>query len=196
VKFVPNSLSASRIPLGVGLALAVAVQDWQLAWWLFLAAMVTDLLDGPLARRYETESDFGNKLDHNADLVVVLGLIAGFAYAGFIHLRDLPWGAFTLSVGILIARRASAGQTSDNVRVGKHQASIPGILAYGFATVMTLMGAVLLVAGYGWHTWYLPIAVLCLGAFAFFKRGKLRPELLRMVRPSALPLRPDHTLIP
>ncbi len=46
-----------------------------LAFWIFVAAAVTDALDGYIARRFNQKSDFGTLIDPLADKVLV---IAGF----------------------------------------------------------------------------------------------------------------------
>jgi len=68
--------------------------DWRIiASLFFLLSMLTDLLDGITARRWDAESKFGSFLDPLADKFLVL---AGF----FVLLTrpDLHWGAWNLWV--------------------------------------------------------------------------------------------------
>lgn len=70
---VPNLLSFARIPLAVML-FACIVQGWWLAGLLvFLAATVTDWLDGWWARKYGPLTLVGRNLDPLADKVLVCG---------------------------------------------------------------------------------------------------------------------------
>lgn len=76
---LPNLLSLFRILLVPFLAYLLAFTDpvsCALAALVFVAASVTDMLDGYLARRNESVSDFGKLLDPLADkLLVVTALI-------------------------------------------------------------------------------------------------------------------------
>jgi phosphatidylglycerophosphate synthase len=75
----PNLLSATRIAL-MPAVLASAVlgsKPWFVG--LIAASLLTDALDGFLARRLNAFSDFGRKLDSAADYVTMLTGIAGIA---------------------------------------------------------------------------------------------------------------------
>jgi len=78
---LPNSLTLARIflvPIVVAVLLTVEIRDW--AFWgasLFLAAALTDLLDGYLARRRKQVTTLGRLLDPIADkLLISSALIA------------------------------------------------------------------------------------------------------------------------
>jgi len=81
-----NLLTLSRFALAVPCALAIAAGAWGLAGLLFAAAVLTDLLDGPLARRLEEASPLGGVLDHATDAWFVTLATAAFAWNGFV-----PW---------------------------------------------------------------------------------------------------------
>jgi len=70
VSKVPNLLSAARIAC-VPVLLALA---WNGATGIFLAlfglALLSDVLDGVIARRFDLESDFGARLDQWADFAL------------------------------------------------------------------------------------------------------------------------------
>jgi phosphatidylglycerophosphate synthase len=94
LKRLPNLISLLRIvvfvPAMAAMALATSSRTWFLA--LFGAALVTDALDGFLARRLGAESDLGRRLDSFADYVLLLIGIAGFAILWpALTLRELPW---------------------------------------------------------------------------------------------------------
>lgn len=77
---LPNLLTASRGACGV-LVVALLWSDHHLAaFWLFIAAVSSDLFDGWLARRLNAVSDAGRWLDPFADKILVmttwLGLLA------------------------------------------------------------------------------------------------------------------------
>lgn len=94
---LPNWLSAGRILL-MAAALAAALAGSK-PWFagLVAAALLTDALDGPLARWLRAETDFGRKLDSAADYLALLAGVAGIAVLWpAIMRRELPWVAVGL----------------------------------------------------------------------------------------------------
>lgn len=84
-----NALTAGRLLLVVPFALLMARGDAghaALAALVLAAAIATDLLDGPIARRRGTAGSAGGAFDHAADfLFVTSGLAAGASRGAF------PW---------------------------------------------------------------------------------------------------------
>ena len=75
---LPNILTLSRVPLMfavVGLMYSDAPWANNAAFWLFIAAALTDWLDGKIARDRGIVSDFGRFMDAVIDKVMVLGLM-------------------------------------------------------------------------------------------------------------------------
>ncbi len=75
---LPNLLTLSRVPLMfVVVALMYAEFPWAptLAFWLFIAAALTDWLDGKIARERGEVSSFGRFMDAVIDKVLVIGLL-------------------------------------------------------------------------------------------------------------------------
>jgi CDP-diacylglycerol--glycerol-3-phosphate 3-phosphatidyltransferase len=75
---LPNILTVSRLPLMfivVGLMYADFPYAATLAFWLFIAAALTDWLDGMLARRQGIVSSFGRFMDTVIDKVMFIGLM-------------------------------------------------------------------------------------------------------------------------
>ena len=72
--FTPaNLLSLARIPLALGL---LAVPPLSPAFFLlYVLSGVTDMLDGAVARRTQTESSIGAKLDSLADIVFLAAVL-------------------------------------------------------------------------------------------------------------------------
>jgi phosphatidylglycerophosphate synthase len=80
MKSLPNILSASRLvfaPVMVLVAATTHSQPWFLG--LFGAALLTDALDGFLARRLRSESDLGRRLDSWGDYAIITAVVAGLA---------------------------------------------------------------------------------------------------------------------
>ncbi len=75
---LPNVLTLSRVPLlfiVVGLMYAKFQWSATLAFWLFIAAALTDWLDGKIARERGIVSDFGRFMDSVIDKVLVIGVM-------------------------------------------------------------------------------------------------------------------------
>ncbi|MDR3069832.1 MAG: CDP-diacylglycerol--glycerol-3-phosphate 3-phosphatidyltransferase [Propionibacteriaceae bacterium] len=91
IKHVPNVLTVIRLIL-VPVFLAILFvgpheQNWRIgATVLFIVAVLTDLFDGKIARRYNVVSDFGKIWDPIADKA-----ITGAAFIGLSILGELPW---------------------------------------------------------------------------------------------------------
>ncbi len=95
---LPNALTLARIflvPIVVAVLLTVEIRVW--AFWgasLFLAAALTDLLDGYLARRRKQVTTLGRLLDPIADkLLVSSALIA------LVQLKIAPAWMVTIIIG-------------------------------------------------------------------------------------------------
>lgn len=89
---VPNLLSALRIAL-MPAVLMTAVGGSQ-RWFvgLLVVALLTDALDGFLARRLRAQSELGRKLDSWADYLTMITGIAGIAILWpAIMQRELAW---------------------------------------------------------------------------------------------------------
>lgn len=100
---LPNILTLSRIPLMfviVGLMwLHHETDGWTgaatLAFWLFIAAAITDWLDGAIARRRGIVSNFGKFMDALTDKVLVIGIMVALVR----HEPDLPISFVLLTIG-------------------------------------------------------------------------------------------------
>jgi CDP-diacylglycerol--glycerol-3-phosphate 3-phosphatidyltransferase len=70
---VPNLLSFSRIPLAIVLFVCIVREAWLAGLIVFVAACVTDWLDGWWARRYGPLTLVGRNLDPLTDKILVCG---------------------------------------------------------------------------------------------------------------------------
>ncbi len=97
---LPNILSTIRIIL-VPIFLLLYIQDdavWRaLSMGVFAVAVLSDFVDGYLARLYEAQSSYGVFLDPLADKFLTF---AGFICLPFIDPAQFPWWA----VGVIVAR--------------------------------------------------------------------------------------------
>ena len=90
---VPNVLTMIRLLLGpVYVVLFVSGQKYA-ALVTFLAASLTDLLDGRIARKYNLITDFGKLVDPFADKVMVLTALLSMAIGSSAIPPVVPWVA-------------------------------------------------------------------------------------------------------
>lgn len=90
---LPNILTFSRLPamfLIVALMYAEFMWAATLAFWLFIAAALTDWLDGKLARESGQVSTFGRFMDAVIDKVMVLGIMIALVNGGYFMGHRIP----------------------------------------------------------------------------------------------------------
>ena len=83
-RHLPNILSVLRILMAPPAVLALTTGRYSAALLLILAAGVTDVLDGYLARRFQWTSWLGSVLDPLADKSLVLGAYIALAWLEFV----------------------------------------------------------------------------------------------------------------
>lgn len=134
-----NLFSISRVPLS-GAAAVVILMDGPVTWSLafLLAAGLTDLLDGQVARRTNTVSEWGKILDPAADKIsaALLGIVLVWKsllplwVLGAIILRDL----LIVTGGVFLTRHLGQVQMSN----------LPGkiaAMAIGITFILALLKA-------------------------------------------------------
>ena len=89
---LPNTLTLLRLAAVPVIAWLIVEQHWALACWLFLAAAVTDCLDGVLARWLNQMTALGAALDTVADKALGVVTLVMLTLAGAIPL----WLAATI----------------------------------------------------------------------------------------------------
>ncbi|HHX96373.1 MAG TPA: CDP-diacylglycerol--serine O-phosphatidyltransferase [Clostridia bacterium] len=93
---VPNLITLTNLSLGIAALCFTMEAQYREASLTILMAMVFDGLDGRLARRFKTTSDFGKELDSLADLVSFGVAPALLVYAAVLCRYGL-WG-FCLAI--------------------------------------------------------------------------------------------------
>ena len=80
-----NGLTLLRL-IAIGpAAWAIVTGQWLLAAGLFVLAAITDLADGPVARRYGHVSPLGGLFDHGTDALFVSTTLGALAAAGYLN---------------------------------------------------------------------------------------------------------------
>ncbi|MBC8011392.1 MAG: CDP-diacylglycerol--glycerol-3-phosphate 3-phosphatidyltransferase [Burkholderiales bacterium] len=100
---LPNILTLSRIPL-MFVIVALMYVGWAgaatLAFWLFIAAAISDWLDGAIARKRGIVSNFGKFMDALTDKILVIGLMVAFVEQDSL---PLPYVLVTLCREFLVS---------------------------------------------------------------------------------------------
>ncbi len=96
----PDRLTVLGLALGLGSAVAAAVQAWPVALVLWLVSRLADGLDGPLARRRQAagapgDAGSGGFFDITADFLVYGATVLGVAI-GVTRGFDAPWEPFAV----------------------------------------------------------------------------------------------------
>lgn len=81
---IPNIITLFRILLVPAVIWSIASGEAQLGFWLFLAAGVSDGLDGFIAKRFHMQTELGAYLDPVADKALLISIYVSLAVAGLI----------------------------------------------------------------------------------------------------------------
>jgi Phosphatidylglycerophosphate synthase len=102
LSYLPNLLSSLRITLAPAM-LAAAYSNSKVGFAILLAAtLVTDAIDGVLARRWKAETELGARLDHWGDvLTATLGVVGVFFLWPQVVERE--WVSAAVAVGGYVA---------------------------------------------------------------------------------------------
>jgi cardiolipin synthase len=83
---IPNLITLARILLVPVVVWAIATGRMHLAFLLFLAAAISDAVDGFLAKRFGMKTELGAYLDPLADKVLIVSIYATLGITGIIPL--------------------------------------------------------------------------------------------------------------
>jgi len=101
LRLLPHGLTALRLALAPVLYLLILTGEGDAAATVLAIAMLTDAIDGPLARRFGIASRAGAHFDFWADFVLIEAAFAGFAATG-----TGPWAIpvlTALTFGLFVA---------------------------------------------------------------------------------------------
>ncbi len=156
---LPNLLSISRAllaPLAIWLILE---NNWQSMSWILLAALVTDLADGQLARRWHQTSPLGGLLDHGSDAILVTSILAALSIHGYVTpvlpvLVVLAFSQYTLD------SKALQGQPLRASKLGRYNGILYFIVS-GFPILQPVVGLYPLNDEHIlWFSWLLVLSTL------------------------------------
>ena len=168
---IPNALTTLRILMVPFFAWALLVDDGQSPGWrwvafgLFVLAMITDKIDGDLARKHNLVTDFGKIADPIADKA-----LTGMAFVGLSIIGELWWA---VTVVVLVREW---GITFMRFWLIKHGVVVPASQGGKLKTVVQTLALCLFIAPLkqlegGWDTvgdllWWVGVAAMAV-AVAF-----------------------------
>lgn len=107
---LPNIITVTRVPMlfvVVGMMHATWPYAATLTFWLFIAAALSDWLDGYIARKSNQISTFGRFMDAVIDKVMVLGLMIALVNADYFG--EMTMAAMLALLAILTREFAMSG---------------------------------------------------------------------------------------
>ena len=152
---LPNILTVARIALTPVIALLPFIQGWipkVIAFVVFLAAAISDIIDGKLARDRGEITDFGKILDPLADkLLLVATLIPIYWITNYrMQQYEIPWwGSLPLWVAVLLIGREAFMTVLREV--AKRRGVV--IAAAGAGKLKTIVQDTFVGATIGWFAW-------------------------------------------
>jgi CDP-diacylglycerol--glycerol-3-phosphate 3-phosphatidyltransferase len=158
---LPNALTLARIflvPIVVVFLLTVEIRNWALfGAGLFLAAALTDLLDGYIARRRKQVTTLGRLLDPIADKLLISS-----ALISLVQLKIAPaW-----MVVIIIGREVAVSGLRS---IAAHEGFSIDVSTLGKGKMVTEVAAVIgLILGHKYMGWVQQTATLLLWAVVIF----------------------------
>lgn len=133
-----NGLSAARLLSALPCVYAAAISNWGVAAAAFFFAVLTDMIDGPLARRRGEASRTGGLIDHSADALFCIAVLAALASTG-VYPIVLPFLVAAAFVQYVADSRVIAGKELRASRIGRYNGIAYFVLA-GAPIVRNLMG--------------------------------------------------------
>ncbi len=102
INVLASALTTAGLYCGIASIFKAIDQDYNVAAYLIIAAMVFDVLDGTVAKLTKSVSEFGKELDSLCDLVSFGAAPAVLIYTAFLT-EELAGGAFSRNTGAVFA---------------------------------------------------------------------------------------------
>ena len=115
---IANWLSLSRLVLAPATGYAILTAQWRLAALLVILAIISDLIDGPVARARGEASAAGGLLDHGSDAIYVSCCLLAVAWGGYIPVL-LPVLVIASFGQYVMDSSALSGQQLRSSRLGR-----------------------------------------------------------------------------
>jgi CDP-diacylglycerol--serine O-phosphatidyltransferase len=136
----PNAVTAANIAAGFGSMCAAANGRFEIAVYLLTLAILLDLADGKVARRFNATSELGQQLDSFSDAISFCAAPAFLVQRAI--LTEFEGVGVAVSITYVLAgvfRLARFNLTSDAHSKADKTCGIPTPIAAGYLMVLTLM---------------------------------------------------------
>ncbi len=152
---LPNTLTLARIVISPVIALLPFIAGWfpkLLAFLVFLAAAISDVYDGRIARERHEITDLGKILDPLADKLLLFATLVPIYWITHYRMREyaIPWwGSLPLWVAVLLVGREAF------MTVLRQVARRRGVViaAAGAGKLKTIVQDIFIGATIGWFAW-------------------------------------------
>ncbi len=143
IKHLPNIISLTRILMVPVVVWLIVIGEMSGAFWIFLAAGVSDAVDGFIAKQFDAVTEVGTYLDPVADKVLLVSVFLALGATGLVS----PW-----LVILVVSRDALIiGGVIFSFALSMPLRARPSILGkVNTGAQMGLAGVVLAVHGLGW----------------------------------------------
>lgn len=129
---VPNMMSYGRLLAAPFIIWMIAEHNMAAAFYIFIAAGISDALDGFFARRFKLVSEFGKIIDPVADKILIVSTYLALSLTGYLPL----WiGLLVLGRDLLIVAAYLASSQKDDwflpdpLRISKLNTTVQIVLA-------------------------------------------------------------------
>lgn len=159
---VPNLITFARLGLLPVLLWMLAIREYEIAFWLFVAASLGDGLDGWLARKLDQMSRLGALLDPIADKLTILGIAWILATEGILPV----WIAALMSLRdlIIVAGALAYRQVVGALEMAPSRLSKLNTMLEFLLLALALMLANRWIAAEPWLTPYLAVVTFTIVA--------------------------------
>ncbi|MCX8231985.1 MAG: CDP-alcohol phosphatidyltransferase family protein, partial [Alphaproteobacteria bacterium] len=86
MKHLPNIISLARILMVPVVVWLVVIGELGGAFWVFIAAVISDAVDGFIAKRFDAVTEVGIYLDPVADKALLVSIFVALGAAGLVSL--------------------------------------------------------------------------------------------------------------
>ena len=163
MRYVPNALSLSRIPLSMAMFIFALNERWVEVTVLMMVGLLTDALDGAIARRFHLESKFGGDvLEPVCDLVLSIAAVSALYVGGI-------WPLWVPIALVLITALLQISHATPFGRLKRHTYYLHPLF---FVAVVLYAGFVLLLTAFSDHWWVAASYGLVCGAIGAAKRER------------------------
>lgn len=177
MKYVPNTLSLSRLGFAAVVLVAAVQGHWSLAFVMLIVGASTDLLDGYYARKFDAETKLGRDLlQPLGAMALTVGAVLGLLIRGV-----WPWwaGGVLLALSVIFQLISWTAERSDFMRrLKRHQYYL-----HPFMNVFVLLAAIDSYMGVmlmynprlNWAMYVVYLGVIMV--LAYYKRDWIREHL-------------------